>query len=80
MLKCLVLLTLTIITFMQTLPAYCGVSRTETFQISVTIPPHVMANDALNVIPVSNNAFQLVQTQIVIRNNKTISLTSIVVP
>jgi hypothetical protein len=49
------------------------------FQLSVTMPEHVIVNNT-SVSPFSNNAYQLVQTQTVIRNNKTISLTSIVVP
>ena len=80
MLKLLPLLVLTIVIFMQVVPAYCGVSRTMSFQLSVTIPPHVIVNNSLNIIPFSNNHYQLVQTQTVIRNNKSIRLTSIVVP
>ncbi len=80
MLKFLILLTLTTVIFIQTVPAYCGVSRTVTFQLSVTIPEHVIVNNNLNLSQFSNNPFQLVQTQTVIRNNRSISLTSIVVP
>ena len=80
MLKFFILLALTTVIFIQTVPAYCGVSRTMTFQLSVTIPPHVIANKALGLTAFSNNPNQLIQTQAVIRNNKSISLTSIVVP
>ena len=73
-----ILIALTILTFIQAVPAYCGVSRTMTFQLSVTIPEHVMSYK-LGMTPFSNNVYQLVQTQTVIRNNKTIQLTSIVV-
>jgi len=68
MFKCLTWLTLTIIAFMQTEPAFSG-SRTLTLEVSATIPEHVMEN---------NN--QSAQTQTIIRNHKTIILTSIVVP
>jgi hypothetical protein len=65
---------------MQTVPAYCGVSRTFILQISATIPEHVMTNNNLSITPFSNNTYQLIKTQTVIRDNKSISLTSIVVP
>ncbi len=80
MLRPFILLALTIVIFIQTVPAYCGASKTTTFQLSVTIPEHVILNNNLEGTPFSNNLYQLVQTQTVIRNNKTISLTSIVVP
>jgi hypothetical protein len=67
--KLLFLSAIAIFIIIQTGPAFCGVSRTETFQLSVTIPEHVMENNK-----------QLVQTQTVIRDNKSIRLTSIVVP
>jgi hypothetical protein len=74
------LLALTAIFLMQTIPAFCGVSKTMSFQISVTIPPHVIANGALGLSLISNHLYQIVQTQTIIRNNRSISLTSIVVP
>ncbi len=88
MLKFFILLALTTVIFIQTVPAYCGGSKTMTFQISVTVPPHVIETSSFpttgqnrsNGALFSNNTNQLVQTQIVIRNNKSISLTSIVVP
>jgi len=80
MFKLLTLLVLTIAIFMQTAPAYCGVSRTMVFQLSVTIPEHVILNSGIAAAPFSNNPYQLIQTQMVVRNNRTISLTSIVVP
>jgi hypothetical protein len=80
MLKLFILLALTIVICIQAIPAYCGVSRTTTFQLSVTIPDHVISNMNLGVTPFSNNPYQLVQTQTVTRNNKSISLISIVVP
>jgi hypothetical protein len=79
MLQLLILLALTTVIFMQTVPAYCGVPRTITLKISATVPEHVMTNNNPGVTPFSNNAFQLVQTQTAIRNNKSINLTSIVV-
>ncbi len=69
MLKCLCLFALLIFLFLHTVPAFCGVSKTMTFQVTATLPEHVM----------SNNANLLAQTQTVIRNNKTTRLTSIVV-
>jgi len=51
-----------------------------TLIVSATLPPHVMDNGNPGLTPLSNNAVQLVQTQTVIRNNKSIVLTSIVVP
>jgi hypothetical protein len=80
MLKLLVPLALTIVIFTQTVPVFGGVSSTMTIQLAVTIPQHVILNSNLVSTPFSNNAFQLVQTQSVIRNLKTISLTSVVVP
>ena len=77
MFKCLTLLSLIVFVFIQTLPAYC---RTAAFQLSVTIPEHVMLNNSLVAAPFSVNPYQLVQTQTVIRNNQNVSLTSIVVP
>ena len=79
MLKFSILLVVMTAVFLQTIPAYCGVSRTTSFQISVTIPPHVIVND-ITTAQFSNNPYQLVQTQMVTRDNKNISLTSIVVP
>jgi hypothetical protein len=78
MLKLFILLAVAISIFIQTVPAYCGVSRTTTFQLSVTIPDHVILSSSPS--PFSNNPYQLAQTQIVMRNNRNISLTSIVVP
>ena len=75
-----ILIALTTVIFIQTMPAYCGVSRTMSFRLSVTIPEHVIFNNNPGVTPFSNNTYQIVQTQTVIRNNKSISLTSIVVP
>jgi hypothetical protein len=75
MLKFFILLALTTVIFIQTVPAY-----SMSLVVSATLPEHAMANNNLSVTPFSNNPYQLVQTQIVIRNNKTISLTSIVVP
>jgi hypothetical protein len=80
MLKLFILLTLTTVTFLQTIPAYCGVTRTGSFQISVIIPEHVMSYSGLATAPFSNNINQLIQTETVVRNNKSITLTSIVVP
>jgi len=78
MLKFLILLALTTVIFIQTVPAYCGGSRS--LLVSATLPEHVMTNNNLERTSFSNNPYQLAQTQIVIRNNKTITLTSIVVP
>lgn len=80
MFKLYILFILTIVIFMQPVPAFCGATRTMTFQLSVTIPEHVIVNNNRESVPFSNNTNQLVQTQTVIRNNKTIRLTSIVVP
>ena len=80
MLKLLSLFALIIIIFMQALPAYCGVTRTMVFHLSVTIPEHVISNNGLKTTSFSINPYQLVQTQTVLRNNKSISLISIVVP
>jgi len=80
MLKILILLAVTGLVFIQTQPAYCGGLRSISVQISVTIPEHVMVNNNLGAAPFSNNPDQLVQTETVIRNNQSISLTSIVVP
>ena len=78
MLKFFILLALTTVIFIQTVPAYCGTS--VSLIVSATLPEHVIANNNLSITPFSNNSNQLVQTQIVIKNNKSISLTSIVVP
>jgi hypothetical protein len=80
MVKLLSPFALIILIYMQAAPAYCGVSRTMTFNLSVTIPEHVIFNSGLRATPFSNNTYQLVQTETVIRNNKSIRLTSIVVP
>ncbi len=71
-----ILLALTTVIFLQSIPAYCA---TTTFHLSVTIPAHVILNGP-NMAPSSKNAYQMVQTATVVRNNKNISLTSIVVP
>jgi hypothetical protein len=78
--KLLILLAIVIFLLIQSEPAFCGASRTTSFQISVTIPEHVIVNNNPVAASFSNNPYQLVQTQTVIRNNKTISLTSVVVP
>jgi len=78
--KLLFLSAIAIFIIIQTEPVFCGVSKTATFRLSVTIPEHVMGNNNLSVSPLSNNSNQLVQTQTVVRDNKSISLTSIVVP
>jgi hypothetical protein len=80
MLKLLTTFILTIVLFILTPPAYSSVSRTMAFQLSVTIPEHVFLNNNLGNTALSTNAYQLAQTQTVIRNTKTIRLTSIVVP
>ena len=80
MLRFFILLALTTVVFLQVLPAFCGASQTTSFQLSVTIPEHVISKNNSVATPLSNNPYQLAQTQIVTRNNKTISLTSIVVP
>jgi hypothetical protein len=73
------LLALIIFSIIQTEPAIGGVTRTASFQISVIMPEHVMSNNALDRVLSSNNSNQIIQTQMVIRNNQRISLTSIVV-
>ena len=65
MFKFLLLLCLTILICLQTVPAYC---ESLTFQVSVTIPPHVMLNSNLGINSFSQNPNQLIQNQIVIRN------------
>jgi hypothetical protein len=82
MLKLFILLALTIVFFIQTAPAYCGVSKTVVFHITVTLPAHVMADNDLSLNPFSNKPYQnqIVQTQTVIRDSRTISLISVVVP
>ena len=77
MLKLFILPALTIVIFLQTVPAYC---TTATFQISVIMPEHVMLNNDPGRTLFSNSPYQLVQTQTVIRNNQSIRLTSIVAP
>ena len=78
--KLLYLLAIAIFIIIQTEPAYCGVSKSESFEISVTIPEHVISNNNSQANPFLNNTHQLVQTQTVIRDNKSITLTSVVVP
>ena len=78
MLILLILPALAIFILMQTIPAYCGEgSRTLSLQVSATLPQHVMTNSGTQL---SNNPNQLAQTQMVVRNNKNISLTTVVVP
>jgi hypothetical protein len=76
MFKFLILLSAATVIFLQTVPAYCA-GRTMALVVSATLPEHVMSN---NLNTFSNNPNQLAQTQMVVRNNKNISLTSIVVP
>jgi len=78
MIKIYILFALAIIILMQIQPAYCGVSKTMVFQLSVIIPQHVLLNANLNVTPFAGN--QIVQTETVMRNNRSITLTTIVVP
>ena len=80
MIKFIILFVLAIVVFIQTIPAYCGVSKTTVFNLSVTIPEHVLTSSNASAIPFSRNPYQLIQTQMVMRNNQSISLTSIVVP
>jgi len=77
MLRSLSLLALTAVILIQTVPAYCG---SMSLEVSAIVPPHVMAYNSLNINPSSANPAQLVQTQTVIRNNKSVDLISIVVP
>lgn len=79
MLKCLILLVLIVVFFTQTPPAYCG-SRSISLIVSATLPEHVMDIGTPGIAPFLNNPNQLVQTEMVVRNNKSIRLTSIVVP
>jgi len=74
------LLAVVIFIIIQTEPAFSQISKTTVFQMSVTIPEHVIYNNGLMAAPAANHLDQLIQTQTVIRNNKTIRLTSIVVP
>jgi len=76
--KLLILFFFSLFLILQTLPAYC-VTRTMSFHISVTIPEHVMVPSNMSAVSVPQNQ-QLVQTQLVMRNNKPVQLTSIVVP
>ncbi|MBF0503465.1 MAG: hypothetical protein HQL14_00030 [Candidatus Omnitrophica bacterium] len=62
----------------QTEPAFSAVTRTLTLLVSATLPEHIMTN-SLNIAPISNTN-QLIQTDTVIRNNKSVRLTTIVVP
>ena len=80
MFKFLILLALTIVIIIQTAPAYCLGSNTVSFQVSAIMPEHVMFNSNHEALAFSNNFQQISQTQTVIRNNRTISLTSIVAP
>lgn len=78
--KSFILLTLTSLIFLQSIPAYCAEgSRTISFQVSAYLPEHAMITNNPNALQFSSNAFQLVQTQTVIRDNERINLTSIVV-
>ncbi len=77
MLKFFILLAVAMVFFLHAVPAYCGASRTMIFHLTATLPPHIMFN-ALSLL--SNNANQIVQTQIVLRNNKSVRLRTIVVP
>jgi len=73
--KLLILLALTILISLPAVNAYCAGSMT--LVVSATLPSHVMDNNALLQ---SNNADQLVQTQTIIKNNKSFVVTSIVLP
>jgi len=73
-------LALTTFIFLQAVPAFsAGASRSMTFELSVTVPQHVMSSNALSGTAFSSNSFQLVQTETVVRDNQRINLTSIVV-
>ena len=74
--KYLLPLSLSIVILMQALPAY---SASMSFQVSVIMPEHVMANADPSSSLFSNSSNQLVQTQTIIRNNQMIKLTTIVV-
>jgi len=80
MLKLFFLLALTILVIMQTQPGFCEGARVIMLQVSATMPPHVMINANHQVNPFSDTVLQITQTQLIIRDNRTISLTSIVVP
>ena len=80
MLKLFILLALTIVIFIQTMPAYCGGSTTMVFHVSATMPEHIIINNNPGLTLDTSNPYQLVQTQIVMRNNRSVILTSIVVP
>lgn len=80
MLKFFILFAIATVFFLQIIPAYCQSGRTLTLLVSATLPEHVMMTNALEPNAFSNNPLQLVQTQTVIRNNKSIRLVSIVVP
>ena len=54
MLKLFILLALTTVIFLQTVPAYCQ-GRTLSLIVSATLPEHVMDNGNLNVTPFSND-------------------------
>lgn len=76
--KLLFTLALALIITIQAFPAFAATTRTTTFHLSVTIPEHVMMPSGND--PVGGAAYQLVQKQILIRNNRAVSMTSIVVP
>jgi len=65
---------------LQEEPSFCGVTRTASFQIAVTIPEHVMSSNGAGLALPASTPFQFVQTQMVLRGNKLVQLTSIVVP
>jgi len=75
MYKFLIVLTLTAVAVLQTLPAYCAGSRTEILQVSATLPPHAMLGNS----PFSRNLDQSAQTEMMVRDNKMMQVTSIVV-
>jgi hypothetical protein len=76
--RLLLLLPLFIALFLiHPLPGFCA-GKVMSLIVSATLPPHVMAK-SLSMMALSS-ANQLVQTQNVIRNNRSIRLVSIVVP
>ncbi|MBF0511703.1 MAG: hypothetical protein HQL13_05160 [Candidatus Omnitrophica bacterium] len=79
MIKFLIIFLFTIVFFLPAIPGFCGESRTVTFQLSLTIPPHVMWSPAGDLQGTSRSN-QIVQTDTMIRNNRMVEMTSVLVP
>ncbi len=79
MIKHSILLAVTFLAVFSAVPGY-GATRSLSLIVSATLPEHVMDPGSTLLAPAADKAIQMVQTQTMTRNHRSVVVTSIVVP